>query len=171
MAGQNKLKFTITAEIPADATQQLVKAAEEGFHAVAGELNVRFKEALSANVWTWPRQSKRGISGGTLSEVARNWSNANYNTPQQRNIWDSGNLSRSGMYDVSGLKAEYIWTADYAAWVHDGATIHPFGNKNKQVRLPGRPWTTAVLEGHNLYSGEVYDLPTELQKRITDITI
>lgn len=169
MAGQNKLKFTINAEIPKGASQQILDAAEEGFHAVAGELASRFKSALSDNVWSWPRQSKRGISGGTLSEVARNWNAASYNTPQQRNIWDSGNLSRSMMFDVSGLKAEYIWTADYAAWVHDGARIHPFGNKRKTVELPGRPWTTAVLEGHPRYSGDIYDLPEELKKRISDI--
>lgn len=169
MAGSNNLKFTITAEIPKGATEAILDAAQEGFHAVAGELATRYKSAMSSNVWSWPRQSKRGISGGTLSEVARNWSNSSYNTPQQRNIWDSGNLSRSMNFDVSGLTAEYIWTADYAAWVHDGARIHPFGNKSKTVELPGRPWTTAVLEGHPRYSGDIYDLPTELKKKISDI--
>lgn len=169
MAGANKLKFTIEAELPKGATDAILKAAEQGFHAVAGELTGRYKEAMSSNVWSWPRQSKRGISGGTLSEVARNWNAASYNTPQSRNIWDSGDLARSMNFNVSGLKAEWVWTADYAAWVHDGARIHPFGNKNKTVELPGRPWTTAVLEGHARYSGDIYDLPEELKKKISDI--
>lgn len=162
----NNFKFTVEAEIPAGAVQALEDAAKEAFMDVAAELDGRFQSAITSDSWSWPRQSKRGVSGSTLKEKSKNWRRASYNTGTTRNIVDSGDLAQSHVFNVSGLKAEYVWTASHAAWVHEGARIKPWGNQNAAtVTLPARPWTTAVLKGGNP-SIPVYDFSSELARKI-----
>lgn len=163
----NLIGFKVEIEIPKGALAELKKAAEEAFEEVATELDGRFQDAISDKAWPWPRPSKRGLGGGSLSEKARAWREASFNTNAPRSIVDSGELKQSRMFNVKGLQAEWAWTAEYAAAVHDGAMIHPWGNtKAAKVELPPRPWTTAVLKGGTAASIDVYDIATELSKRI-----
>ena len=63
-----------------------------------------------------------------------------------RNIIDHGTLRQSGRMEFIGpYSAKYTWAANYATAVHEGARIFPWGNKNRRVTLPARPWTSAVL--------------------------
>ena len=168
-------RFDIEVELPKGAAQQLRKAAEQALKQTAAELDGRFTDAISGQYWTWDNryggQSKRGLSGSTVGERAKQWKSASFNTARQRSIVDSGELKQSGTFNVSGLKASWKWTADYAAAVHDGARIQPWGNRSAgAVTLPGRPWTDAVLIGGvGNYSGQTYDITEELKKRITKL--
>jgi len=160
--------FNIEVELPESVEQQLRKATERAMKEVAAELDGRYTDAISGTNWVWPRQSKRGVGGSTLSEVARNWRSKPFTTGSPRSIVDSGNLQGSSTHSVNGLSAEWVWTVEYAAAVHDGAWIYPWSNeKAKKMLLPARPWTEAVLNGHPHFSGEIYDFSTRLSQAIS----
>lgn len=163
----NNFKFSVEIEIPPEATAVLKNAAEKALHEVAGILDGRFTNAMNSSAWVWPRQSKRGVSGSTLSEVAKAWRKKPFNTGSPRDINDSGNLIASMDYQKAGNKVSWIWSADYAAAVHDGAWVYPWQNeKASKVLLPARPWTEAVLFGHPHYSGEVFDFSSALSRAV-----
>ena len=164
-------KFSV--QLPKALQQKALKAATQGFKKACGEVTGRFDAAVSGQHWPWPDRTPRwGSSGGTtLAEASENWNTWQYGSgtgtrPKSvvgspRSIVDSGDLkqSREFLPDFSNLKCEWSWNVDYAAAVHEGANIHPFGNKKKLVTVPGRPWTTAVLQGGTNATGiEVYDL-------------
>ncbi|ACT65625.1 predicted protein [Cyanophage PSS2] len=124
--------------------------AKHSFAAVADELEGRFTDAISSAYWQWPGPSKRGVSGSTLGEKARSWSKSKFNTGSPRSIVDSGDLKGSLRVDLNlnNLTCQFMWTTSYAAAVHEGAYIHPWGDKkNAKVHLPARPWTSAVING------------------------
>ena len=160
-------KFSIEVEAD-DFTQALREATVKAFKEVTSELDGRYDDSLKGAYWVWPRQSKRGVQGSTLSEVAKNWRKKGFTTGSPRSITDDGGLAGSGSFSCTGLTAEWFWSIEYAAAVHDGAWIKPWGNeKADKVLLPARPWTEAVLVGHPHYSGEIYDFSTRLSQAIS----
>lgn len=62
-------------------------------------------------------------------------------------IIDTGELLSSGIvtFDNSGIKISY--NSPYAAIVHYGGYIHPYGNRSVTVYMPPRPWLESVLFG------------------------
>ena len=110
---------------------------------------------------------------GKIRTVRGKWNEAQGGVGSPRSIVDSGNLKQSRDFDLDrvNLKAEWNWNADYAAAVHEGAYINPFGNTNKVVQLPARPWTQAVIEGGTVATGiPVYPVAENLKKFITQRT-
>ena len=80
--------------------------------------------AVSSSAWTWS-------SGGA------------------RDIVDTGELKNSLTITVSGNNVFIDYGAPYAAFVHEGGYIKPYGNENiDAVYVPGRPWIDAVLFGN-----------------------
>jgi hypothetical protein len=63
-------------------------------------------------------------------------------------IYETGKLLESGTvsFDKEGIKISY--SAPYAALVHYGGYINPYGNSNSKVYLPPRPWVDSVLNGN-----------------------
>ena len=163
----NAFNFKLEAELNGSASKALRKAAEAAMKTTAAELDGRFDDAISSSVWPWPRSSKRGLSGSTVGERAKSWASKGFNTGTPRSIVDSGELKQSKVFNVKGLKAEWAWTASYAAAVHEGARIHPWGDTAYYINLPGRPWTDAVLEGGTPASLPVYPFTEELAKNLT----
>ena len=163
----NAFNFKLEAQLDGSAVKALRKAAEAAMKTTAAELDGRFDDAISSAVWPWPRSSKRGVGGSTVGERAKQWANKGFNTGTPRSIVDSGELKQSKVFNVTGLKAEWAWTANYAAAVHEGARITPWGDpKNGTVTLPARPWTDAVLNGGTPASLPVYPFTDELSKNI-----
>ena len=163
----NNFQFTIEVDLPEGANDAITKAAALAFKEVSAELHGRFMDAMSQDVWVWPRQSKRGVGGSSLSDVARKYKKKKFNTGSPRSIVDSGELKGSVNFSPGYRQANWAWTTSYAAAVHDGAWIQPWGNdKAEKVLLPARPWTEAVLFGHPHYSGEVYPFSDRLAKSI-----
>ena len=140
----NNFQFEINVELPKGAEKQLERAAEQAMKTVGAELDGRFTDAISSKVWPWPFPASNGKGS-------------------PRSIVDTGVLKNSKNYNLSGLKAEWRWTANYAAAVHEGARLW------NGATLPARPWTNAVLEGGTSANIDTYDFTTELSKRITDI--
>lgn len=157
----DNFKLDIKVELPAGAAEQLQKASAQALKRVAAELDGRFTDAISKRNWAWPRKSKRGVQGITLSETAKKWRAAKFNTGSPRSIVDSGDLKASKAFSLQANRADWIWSTEYAAAVHDGAYIQPWANQKAAKRwLPPRPWTTAVLQGAPTYKGEIYDFAT-----------
>lgn len=78
--------------------------------------------AMSANTWKWSTGS--------------------------RDIVDTGALKNSLKIEWNGMKAIVRYDQPYAALIHEGGYIYPYGNQNASpVYIPGRPWVRSVLVG------------------------
>ena len=65
-----------------------------------------------------------------------------------RDIVDTGELRDSLKFERSADGVSFFYTAPYAALVHNGGYIQPYGNANLDaVYVPGRPWVDAVMQG------------------------
>lgn len=177
------IKATAKFEVTSDISGPLRKATEDAFAQVAAELTGRLDAAVSGNHWPWPDSTPRFGGSSDLRSAADNWNtyltgSGNGKRPKSvagspRSIVDSGNLKQSRNFELDrvSLTAEWSWNADYAAAVHEGAYINPFGNPNKIVQLPARPWTQAVIEGGTVATGiPVYPVAANLKKYITQRT-
>lgn len=167
-------------ELDPQANKKLHTIAQSAFAQVAGELTARFDAAISGNHWPWPDKTPRWGGARDLETAMDNWNtyltgNGGGKKPRAvagspRSIVDSGTLKQSREFSLNRaeLKAYWNWSADYAAAVHEGAYINPFGNKNKIIQLPGRPWITAVMIGGTVAQGiPVYDVKAELRRTIS----
>lgn len=124
-----------------DFNARINLAAENASKVVFGELDGAFRSALGAKVWTWPRKTQRS---GSYKKDGTPTPGIIVGSP--RNIVDLGTLRASGYYTISGTLGTFRWPVVYATAVHNGARIHPWGDKKRPlVDLPARPWTSAVL--------------------------
>ena len=175
----SKIRTTINFELDGDPNAALRAAAEKAFATVAAELTGRFDSAISGEHWPWPDRTPRFGGSSSLEEARENWNTYTTGsgfgrrpkavTGSPRSIVDSGDLKQSRDFQLNkaALEANWAWNVDYAAAVHEGAYINPFGNKNKVVQLPGRPWTEAVLVGGTVAQGiEVYPVSENLKSYI-----
>lgn len=63
-------------------------------------------------------------------------------------IIDSGELLRSSRVERSGDVIRLLNDVPYAALIHYGGYVQPYGNPNaRPVYIPGRPWIEGVLKG------------------------
>ena len=146
---EGEMKIDVNLE---GLSQQFKAKAIKAFERVASELDGRYADAITNDYWDWPRDTKRGIGGpkATLREKARAWKNEDYDTGTPRDIKDSGGIkgSQNMELDSANFTCSWVWNTKYAAAVHEGARIYPWGNKKRsKVELPARPWTSAVTEG------------------------
>jgi len=106
------------------------------------EIEGRFMAAISRANERIAIDLKKALDEAMSSEIWR--------TPSGRaDIIDSGTLRDSGrvLITTRGISVEY--TAPYAALVHFGGYINPYGNIGLRVYLPPRPWVEAVLDSEN----------------------
>jgi phage gpG-like protein len=101
--------------------EKVVTAINRATVLIAQELEVALKNAMSSSVWSVP--------SGT------------------GDIIDTGKLMESGIIRADGSNIVIAYTAPYAAIVHYGGYITPFGNQAAKVYLPARPWVQSVLRG------------------------
>jgi hypothetical protein len=141
-------KFTVKFDVP--LAQRAEQAAQTAAKVVFSELNGRFQDAIGSKVWAWPRQTVRVNNKAVGSP---------------RTIVDTGALRQSNSFGVSGYEAVFRWTVNYASFVHEGATIRPYGNPKAQlVNLPPRPWTSAVLGTERIAGIEPYDVQARFKE-------
>lgn len=62
-------------------------------------------------------------------------------------IYETGELLSSGSVTVGPTGVTVSYDAPYAALVHYGGYIHPYGNMSARVYLPPRPWLDSVVRG------------------------
>jgi len=95
----------------------------------------------------------------TLSEAIRSriWE---YNGGLE-DIVDSGQLLRSQSVSIDGDSINISYSAPYAALIHYGGYIQPYGNENtERAYIPPRPWVDETLEG----STGILDLDAEISR-------
>lgn len=106
---------------------------------VQRDLKMALDKSVSSNIWAWPGSTIRG--NGSVAGTSRN-------------IIDSGRLKDSLVISEKHLKTKTTlqikYNTPYAALVHYGGAILPYGNRNANtVVVPGRPWITNTLQGGN----------------------
>lgn len=144
-----KINARTSVKVNLDIGAKSRKAAETAARIVFPELNSAFQDALGSKVWSWPRTTIRsnGQEAGS-----------------PRNIVDSSDLKQSNSFTVSGTLGTFKWGIGYATAVHYGASIYPWGDKDRpKVNLPPRPWTSAVLGTINIGGIEPYDYRSEFK--------
>ena len=72
-----------------------------------------------------------------------------------RDIIDTGKLKSSleikSVFNQTKVGFQVSYNTPYAAFVHYGGMIKPYGNPNAaDVVIPARPWVQAVFEGSNV---------------------
>ena len=88
-----------------------------------GEVADALNAAMSSTSWQW-------TTGGS------------------RDIVDTGSLKDSLSITFAGGSFLISYSEPYAALVHWGGYIYPYGNRNAQkIYLPGRPWVEATMMG------------------------
>lgn len=145
-------------------------AARKAAERVMGELFAAFQQSFTAKAWDWPRQTIRGqyrYKGRGKRRRRIRSGGPGFTVGSPRNLIDIGNLRQTGSWQMAGnYQAQFRWSANYATAVHEGAWIHPWGNKKSaKVLLPARPWTRAVLGQENIAAIK----PFPLQKRVKDV--
>ena len=100
------------------------KACDETIDA----LSDAYDDAMTDEVWQWD-----GITHRRNGDVVGS----------PRDIVDTQELIDSKMIVRNGDNARIEWTADYAAIVHDGATL------TNGTDLPARPWTKLAAQRFN----------------------
>lgn len=135
-------KFTVRmkGDIPGAAR----KAADLAARAVFTELFAEMQDAMGKPVWYWPRDTvrlgKRKRKGRRKGEMT-----GGYIAGNPRNIKDTGLLQQSGVaFFPTARSAKFVWSIPYASHVHNGAWVFPWGDRDRRVYTPARPWTLAV---------------------------
>jgi phage gpG-like protein len=67
----------------------------------------------------------------------------------QADIFETGELLQSGTVTINSSGVTIAYDAPYAALVHYGGYINPYGSTTEKVYLPPRPWVESVLKGGN----------------------
>ena len=119
---------------------------------VSRDLAMALDAAMAGSNWSWPGSTLRK-SGETAG--------------RRRDIIDMGRLYESQQIKEKFLQTkstiEIIYNTPYAALVHYGGAIQPYGNQNAPtVVVPGRPWITSTLQGGNGINK--FDMRTPMQK-------
>jgi phage gpG-like protein len=113
-----RISSTFTNEI----NKRIALAVNRATLRITVELKEALDEALRSNVWQW----SDGI----------------------RDIYETGELLESGKVVITDQTITVIYDKPYAALVHYGGYITPYGNMSaEKVYLPARPWISAVLYG------------------------
>lgn len=104
---------------------------------VQRDLKMALDKAIESSVWNWPNETQRvnGQVAGT-----------------KRDIVDTGKLKSSlELREQHGQRKSAIeikYKAPYAAFVHYGGVVLPYGNRfASTVIVPERPWISATLQG------------------------
>ena len=135
--GQNN-----TAKMKAAVKKELSKGAQKGATYVENDLKQALTDSVNSQ-WAWNEGS--------------------------RDIVDTGRLRDSLKIKTSFLQTKVTFAVQYnvpyAAFVHYGGMIKPYGNPNAaDVLIPARPWVQAVFDG--TYGQEKFDMRTPFDRGI-----
>lgn len=144
------LKFKAIVELPRPTIKQydtkamqkkaesaVTKGVLRGGKYVQQDLRAALDLGLESPQWGWPRETKR-VNGSTAGTT--------------RDIVDTGALKSSLKITEKNAQTKstigVTYTAPYAAMVHYGGAVQPYGNpRASTVIIPGRPWVSAVING------------------------
>lgn len=140
--------FTLGDLIPSKFTRSTIS----GSASIKGLVNISVKnipgdQILAGFERAINRASNRIKADMEIALRAAMLANA-WKTPSgQADIYDTGELLSSGTVTVDSDGITISYDAPYAALVHYGGYINPYGNQSARVYLPPRPWVESVLNG------------------------
>jgi phage gpG-like protein len=109
----------LTGYKPRDFGRDLNKAVKSANQLIANKLATALDEAMASTAW----------GGG-------------------KDIIDTGELKNSLVITATSGGVTVKYTAPYAAIIHYGGYILPYGNpKLSKVYIPPRPWVSSVMKG------------------------
>lgn len=119
------LKGLITLRVKNIPETQILQSFERAINRasqkIAVDLMIALDEAMRSNIWQ--------------------------TTDGKEDIIDTGKLLESGSVTVTSNGLTIAYDEPYAALVHYGGYIVPYGNSTTRVYLPARPWVDSVLNG------------------------
>lgn len=125
VSGSASLRGLVNIKVKNIPGDQIITGFERAINRaserIAKDLQAALKDALRSSVWRTP--------DGT------------------DDIFDTGELLESGTVTVTSSGLTISYSAPYAALVHYGGYINPYGNASAKVYLPPRPWVDSVLNG------------------------
>ena len=120
--------FTALKTITSKFREQCNLAHEQTLAALAPEIEQALWDAMNTKAYQWDYGDGDIVQTGELRDSVQV-------TADSESIVVTYSASSSG----DGT--------DYAAIVYYGGYIHPYGNPNVQIYMPGRPWIKHVLVG------------------------
>jgi phage gpG-like protein len=119
----------------------------------------RVSKALSRGTQKATAYVEKGLKVALDRSISSLWAW----TDGSRDIIDTGKLKNSlkltAVFSQTKVSFQIQYRTPYAAFVHYGGVIKPYGNKNaRDVLIPARPWVQAIVEGS--YGQEKFDLKT-----------
>lgn len=115
---------TLTTKFPVAAAEAHVKTLAS----LALEIKIALTEAMNSKVYDWTYGDGDIVQSGALRDSVEVVSDK-----------ESIMVRYSAKNETDGY--------DYAGIVYFGGYIHPYGNPNVTVYMPGRPWVKHVLTG------------------------
>ena len=150
-----------TKKMQMAVNKALTRGAQKGTSYVEKGLKAALDKALMASVWT-----------GFSPKTPYSRKNGQVMGSGPRDIVDTGALKNSlnilTKFSVTKVNLEIQYSAPYAALVHYGGVIKPYGNSRAaDVIIPARPWIRAVLEGS--HGMDKFDLRTPFDRGISEV--
>ncbi len=106
-------------------SKALSKGTQKASAYVEKNLKIALDKAMTS-MWTWTEGSRDIIDTGKLKN----------------------SLKLTAVFNQTKVSWQIQYRTPYAAFVHYGGVIKPYGNKNaRDVLIPARPWVQAIMEG------------------------
>lgn len=146
-----------TPKMRAAINKAITRGMQKATTYVSSGLKTALDGAMSSTTWSWPRETFR--QNGDIAGTSRD-------------IVDTGKLKNSlelkEAYGQTKSSITIKYGAPYAALMHYGGAIQPYGNKNANtVLIPGRPWITGVVKGENGF--KKYDMVSDMQRGFEEV--
>ena len=146
-----------TDKMKAAMKKAITRGMQKSSTYVVKGLREALNNAVSSSTWSWPGETfrKNGDIAGT-----------------SRDIVDTGKLKNSlelvEAYTQSKATVTIKYKVPYAAMMHYGGVIQPYGNKNANaVTIPGRPWITGVVKGESGF--QKYNMAADMQRGFDEV--
>lgn len=134
-SSSGSIKFSLAKSSSPQVAAAIVRAIERANQRIAADVKIALDAAMRSEVWQ--------LDSGAAD------------------IYDTGELLESGTVTVSSDGVTIAYSAPYAALVHFGGYISPYGDASSRIYLPARPWVDAVLKGggpvQSIDIGRYYD--------------
>ena len=156
-----KTKFTFTQKMEIQMPKIEGKADTK-------KMQLAVNKAITRGAQKGATYVEKGLREALDKSISSQWSW----TDGSRDIIDTGRLKSSlqikTIFNQTKVGFQIAYNTPYAAFVHYGGVIKPYGNKSAaDVVIPARPWVQAVFDGTN--GQPKFDLQTPFDKGIGEV--
>ena len=125
-------------------SKALSKGTQKASSYVEKNLKIALDKAMTS-MWTWTEGSRDIVDTGKLKN----------------------SLKITAIFNQTKVSWQIQYRTPYAAFVHYGGVMKPYGNKNaRDVLIPARPWVQAIMEGS--HGQEKFDIKTPFDEGMAE---